>query len=67
MAPSPSAYDLKTAEVARQLGVSQDTVAKWADDDLIHCIKTIGGWRKFRQADIDAFIESLQRTGPGAA
>lgn len=49
-------YDLTTGDVADQLGYSQDSISRWADDGLIHCRYTPGGWRKFRQADIDQFM-----------
>jgi excisionase family DNA binding protein len=52
-------YTLSTRAVADQLGVSLDTIARWADQGLIPCVRTPGGWRKFRQLDVDQFARSL--------
>lgn len=51
-----SDYTLTSGQVATALGVTQDTIARWADRGDLRCIKTLGKWRKFRQADVDAFL-----------
>lgn len=57
----PFDYDLSTGDVARQLHVHLDTVVKWADKGLLSCAKTPGGYRRFRQADIDTFAASMAK------
>ena len=42
-----SSANLTTKEVARLLRVSEATVKRWADDGLIHSVKTAGGHRRF--------------------
>jgi excisionase family DNA binding protein len=51
-------YTLSTGEVAKRLGYSLDTIARWADKGLIACWKTPGGYRRFRPADVDAFAHA---------
>lgn len=55
----PQAYTLSTGEVADLLGVSLDTVARWANQGLIPCVRTPGKWRRFRPEDVDAFAQTL--------
>ncbi len=55
----PSDYSLTSGAVAVRLGVNIDTVARWADADKLPCLKTPGGFRRFRQQDVDAFAASL--------
>lgn len=50
-----SEYTLTAGEVAEQLHCGLSTVARWADRGELPCEQSPGGWRKFRQADIDAF------------
>lgn len=54
-----STYTLTTSEVAARLGVSQDTVSRWAKGKGLLCLVTPGGWRRFRPEDVDAFAASL--------
>lgn len=49
-------WDLTPAEVAKQVGVTADTIKAWADNDKLPCWRTPGGHRRFRQSDIDAFL-----------
>lgn len=48
---------LSTKEVARLLNLAESTIKRWADDGNLLCIKTLGGHRKFRMADIVKFAE----------
>ena len=38
---------------AAQLGVSVDTLRRWADEGRIACSKTLGGQRRFAVAEIE--------------
>jgi len=53
-------FTLTTGDVAKQLQVNIDSVSRWADQKKIACWKTPGGWRRFRQADVDAFRSALK-------
>src|SRR5512133_92334 len=53
---------LTLGQAARYLGVAQSTVRKWADRELVPAFYTPGGHRRFRRADLDAF---LTRSGAG--
>lgn len=54
-----NAYDLTPAAVGEILGVHWTTVNRWADAGLIPCQRTPGGWRRFKQTDVDTFLASL--------
>lgn len=57
---------LTPADVARIFGVSTVTVAAWADSGRLPHFRTPGGQRRFRRADVDAFLESLPAVGESA-
>ena len=48
-------------QAARYLGVAQSTIRKWSDDGRVRAFYTPGGHRRYRRADLDAFLE---RSGP---
>ena len=48
---------LSTKEVAGLLNLTESTIKRWADDGNLLCVKTLGGHRKFRMADIVNFAE----------
>lgn len=52
---------LTPGEVAKLLAVSPKTITRWADANLIPCIVTLGGHRRFRRSD----IEEIRRTMEG--
>lgn len=43
---------LTPSEVAEMFGVEPQTVTRWAAAGKINCIKTPGGHRRFREAEI---------------
>jgi excisionase family DNA binding protein len=49
---------LRTAEVARALGVSARAVRTWADDGKIACHRTFGGHRLFNVSEIRRVLAS---------
>lgn len=48
---------ISTQEVAGLLNVTETTVKRWADEGRIRCVKSPGGHRKFRLADLIDFAE----------
>ncbi len=53
---------LKIAEAAEVLGVSQNTLRKWADEGQIPVsVNPANGYRLFRQKDLQAFLDSVAR------
>lgn len=52
----PSEY-ISTQAVAGLLRVTETTVKRWADEGRITCVKSPGGHRKFRLADLIDFAE----------
>lgn len=55
-------YSLTSGDVARQLAVVPETVNRWADGGKLACIRTPGGIRRFKQADVDEFIARMAAT-----
>ena len=47
---------LTPAEVARMFGVDPKTVTRWATAGLIGSIRTPGGHRRFRGAEVTTFL-----------
>ena len=55
---------LTLGQAAKYLGVAQSTIRKWTDKGLLPAFKTPGKHRRYRPADLDAFLE---RSHPGTA
>jgi excisionase family DNA binding protein len=54
-------------QAARYLGVAQSTIRKWSDSGRVRAFKTPGRHRRYRRADLDAFLERSApeaRSGP---
>ena len=47
---------LTLGQAASFLGVAQSTIRKWSDDGKVPAFYTPGGHRRFRRADLEAFI-----------
>lgn len=45
---------LTVGEVARLLHVSPKTISRWAAREMIPCLVTLGGHRRFRRHDVEA-------------
>jgi excisionase family DNA binding protein len=61
--PSEAAEWLTLGQAARYLGVAQSTIRKWSDLGRLPAFYTPGRHRRYRRADLDAFLE---RSGPGS-
>ena len=57
--PDPPRY-LHPAEVADLLHVSPKTVSRWAKEDKLPFLKTLGGHRRYPAAEIRQLVEELQ-------
>lgn len=44
---------LTSADASRRLGVGVTAIKRWADEGLLPCVKTAGGHRRFRLADVE--------------
>jgi excisionase family DNA binding protein len=53
---------LTLGQAARFLGVAQSTIRKWSDQARVPAFYTPGGHRRYRRADLEAFLD---RSGPG--
>jgi excisionase family DNA binding protein len=56
--PSEPRY-LRTAQVAELLHVSPKTVSRWAQEGRLPYLRTLGGHRRYPDAEIRALLESL--------
>jgi len=69
--PNPSTRSktprwLTLSEAAQFLGIHPTTLRRWADDGDVHCIRTPGGHRRFREKDLQTFL-GAQEQGQGDA
>ena len=48
---------LTPGEVATLFRVDPKTVTRWAQDGRLTCIRTLGGHRRFRAAEVYALLE----------
>jgi excisionase family DNA binding protein len=48
---------LTLGQAAKYLGVAQSTIRKWTDSGRVPAFKTPGGHRRYRQRDLDSFLE----------
>ncbi len=53
-------------DVAQLLRVTPRTVSRWADEGRIAHIVTLGGHRRFLQADVLRLLEIARRSGSEA-
>jgi excisionase family DNA binding protein len=63
-APTGDSDWLTLGQAAKFLGVAQSTIRRWSDEGRVPAFYTPGGHRRYRQADLDRFLES---SGPNAA
>jgi len=64
LAPAGEPDWLTLGQAAKYLGVAQSTIRKWSDQGRVPAFYTPGGHRRYRRADLDAFLE---RSGPSGA
>ncbi|MCU1457520.1 MAG: BldC family transcriptional regulator [Actinomycetia bacterium] len=57
--PSPDDALLTPSEVAAMFRVNPKTVTRWARAGKISAIRTLGGHRRFRAAEIHRFLEQV--------
>jgi excisionase family DNA binding protein len=61
--PESGVRFLTRTEVARLLGVSPNTVSRWAREGRLPCLMTLGGHRRFDRA----VVEEIRRRMSGVA
>jgi excisionase family DNA binding protein len=57
---------LTLGQAAKHLGVAQSTIRKWSDSGRVPAFYTPGGHRRYRRADLDAFLSQSGGTAPAA-
>ena len=53
----PESPLLTPAEVAARFRVDPDTVTRWAQQGKLRSIRTLGGHRRYRESEIQAFLD----------
>ncbi|MEO8329824.1 MAG: BldC family transcriptional regulator [Candidatus Nanopelagicales bacterium] len=61
--PEPEAL-LTPAEVAALFRVDPKTVTRWAKAGKLSAIRTLGGHRRYRAAEVQALLAGLETDGP---
>jgi excisionase family DNA binding protein len=56
---------LRTAQVAALLSVSPKTVSRWAQEGRLPYLRTLGGHRRYLDAEIRALLQSLSAPSEG--
>ena len=56
----PTDRFLTITKAAEALGVHKDTLRDWAEAGQFPCVRTVGGHRRFKQSEIDAFRGETQ-------
>lgn len=64
--PQPAERLLTPGEVAALFRVDPKTVTRWASAGRIGSIRTPGGHRRFREAEVHALLASLTTAAPHA-
>ncbi len=54
---------LSTNAAALLLGVGPTAIKRWSDDGTLPCVRTAGGHRRFRRADVERLLGSRQVDG----
>jgi excisionase family DNA binding protein len=53
---------LRPGDLAALLGVSVSTLGRWASDGYVPCLRTLGGQRRFRWAEVRCLITDSSDT-----
>jgi len=53
---------MNVSTAATYLGVSPASLRQWSDDGRVRVYRTPGGQRRYRVADLEAFIVSMEET-----
>lgn len=56
MDPAANEVPLSPGEVAQMLRVHPRTVTRWANEGLLTVFRTPAGHRRFRRAEVEAFL-----------
>lgn len=54
---------ITTTEAAKLLGVGPSTVKRWADDNVLACVRTAGGHRRFLAEEVSRFKQQGLASG----
>ena len=50
---------ITAGEAARMLHVSPKTISRWAAQNLLPCLVTLGGHRRFRRTDVEKVARQM--------
>ncbi|RKS76395.1 excisionase family DNA binding protein [Actinomadura pelletieri DSM 43383] len=55
---------LTPAEVATMFRVDPKTVTRWAREGKLNSVRTLGGHRRYRRAEVTALLQNSEHGGP---
>lgn len=58
---------ISRTEVARLLGVSANTVSRWAREGRLACQRTLGGHRRFERGMVEELRQRLRGDNEGSS
>ena len=58
---------LNVGKAASYLGVSPASLRQWSDAGRVRVYRTPGGQRRYRPADLEAFVASMRERESGSA
>jgi excisionase family DNA binding protein len=62
--PDPGPRPLWTGEVAQLAGVTRMTINRWANAGRLPHVRTLGGNRRYEQADVKKLLVTMGRPVP---
>ena len=54
---------LKVGDVAKSLGVSDQTIRNWESKGILKSVRTPGGHRRFREMEVEALRQKIETSG----
>lgn len=63
----PAPEYLTTGEAADVLGVSDETLRRWADDRKVRHVRLPSGQLRFIRSDLDAVLQPVEAAAPSPA
>lgn len=52
---------MRLNEAAEHIGVHFTTLRRWSDAGKVPCFKTPGGWRRYKESDLNDFLQKSQK------
>lgn len=67
MSGQPAEFSLTITDAAQRLGIHPNTLVRWTAAGRISCLRTLGGWRRYRPEDVDRLALELTSSTVGSS